>query len=391
MRLESEIRAYLETQLLGQDQIPYLLDTTHADGRHPNNGWVYDADLGFVHAPATLYGNGVMGTNTRTDYELDGARKLVNCIGSDSRIHTYGDSFTHCDQVNDGETWQEVLASHLQEPIRNYGVGAYSVYQSYLRMKKLRDAGNTAPYVVLNIYEDDHYRNLLWRGLNVSARKLDPPRPKPPFHPFRPYLTVNVGGDTFLEHENIAQDAEDLNMLSDLDSLVSRFGNHPAVQLALAKQNKSRHSLDYLHNAAEILGLTVPEGAEENMGNSVTSVFTEAALFSTIKVLEMVDDFCKRNNIELAIVLSYSSRTILSVLEGVDRFDHCFVQWIKRRGNPVIDMIQAFRSEFEYSTLGAEVFLEPYFIGHHSPAGNAFTARSMMNFVIDWMDPKPFI
>ena len=29
--------------------------------------------------------------------------------------------------MNDGETWQEYLAAHLREPIRNYGVGGYSV------------------------------------------------------------------------------------------------------------------------------------------------------------------------------------------------------------------------------------------------------------------------
>jgi len=34
-----------------------------------------------------------------------------------------GDSFTHCDQVSDGETWQEFLASHIREPVKNFGVG----------------------------------------------------------------------------------------------------------------------------------------------------------------------------------------------------------------------------------------------------------------------------
>jgi len=50
------------------------------------------------------------------------------------RINTYGDSFTQCHQVSDHETWQKIPAAHLQEPIRNYGIGGWSVYQAYLRM-----------------------------------------------------------------------------------------------------------------------------------------------------------------------------------------------------------------------------------------------------------------
>lgn len=62
-----------------------------------------------------------------------GARKMQAYADRPCRINSYGDSFTSCEQVSDGETWQEVLARHLCEPVRNYGIGGYSVYQSYLR------------------------------------------------------------------------------------------------------------------------------------------------------------------------------------------------------------------------------------------------------------------
>ena len=54
--------------------------------------------------------------------------------GRPCRINTYGDSFTQCHQVSDAETWQEYLAGHLGEPIRNFGMGGYGVYQAYRRM-----------------------------------------------------------------------------------------------------------------------------------------------------------------------------------------------------------------------------------------------------------------
>ena len=59
----------------------------------------------------------------------EGERLLSNYSEKKCRINTYGDSYTMCHQVSDHETWQEVLAAHIQEPIRNFGIGGWSVYQ----------------------------------------------------------------------------------------------------------------------------------------------------------------------------------------------------------------------------------------------------------------------
>ena len=56
-----------------------------------------------------------------------------------------GDSFTHCDQVSDGETWQEFLASHIREPVKNFGVGGYSVFQAVKRMERVQAGTDTKP------------------------------------------------------------------------------------------------------------------------------------------------------------------------------------------------------------------------------------------------------
>jgi hypothetical protein len=69
-------------------------------------------------------------------------RQCHRALGRACRVHTYGDSFTHCDQVSDGETWQEFLAAHLQEPVKNFGVGGYSVFQVRKVSSWLRSWGN---------------------------------------------------------------------------------------------------------------------------------------------------------------------------------------------------------------------------------------------------------
>ena len=380
--MEAETRAYLETLLPTGEELQRLVAGTGPDGVHPNRGWVYDAELGSVHVPSILSGNGVNGANTFYDYEEDGARKLINCPDRPCRVHTYGDSFTHCDQVSDGETWQEYLAAHLREPLRNYGVGGYSVYQAYRRMRKVRDAGGRAEYIVLNIFDDDHYRNLIsWSrpsrtgpgGLSMT----------------RPHLRVDVRAKTCVERDNPIATADDLSKLRDLDFVFAEFGQDPLVYLAVATDSGGERSLAYLEKACERFGLTVPAGAADDIGAAVEAVFTEAALFSTRYVVELVERFCADDGIELIFVLSYRQASIRSVLDGGERFDQGFVDWLKRRSHPVVDMCESFKTEFEHSTFDLDTFVNRYYNSHHTPLGNAFTAWAMMDEVVNWLDPKP--
>jgi hypothetical protein len=48
-------------------------------------------------------------------------------------MSAYGDSFTHCDQVRNAETWETYLAEYLKGDVYNFGVGGYGTDQAYLR------------------------------------------------------------------------------------------------------------------------------------------------------------------------------------------------------------------------------------------------------------------
>jgi hypothetical protein len=52
------------------------------------------------------------------------------------RIASFGDSFTHGDEVKNEETWQEVMSSLGEDlEVMNFGVPAYGLDQAYLRYK----------------------------------------------------------------------------------------------------------------------------------------------------------------------------------------------------------------------------------------------------------------
>lgn len=86
-----------------------------------------DPELGYVLKDSMLP-DGLDGCYTLLRYLPGRERNRVNYAGEPCRINTYGDSFTQCAQVSDGETWQEYLAAHFGEPMRNFGVGGYGVY-----------------------------------------------------------------------------------------------------------------------------------------------------------------------------------------------------------------------------------------------------------------------
>src|SRR5262245_41916441 len=120
----------------------------------------FDSELGYVLGNY-LPSDGVDGSATLSTIQANGARTSFAYAGKKCRINTYGDSFTQCHQVSDAETWQEYLAGHLGEPIRNFGMGGYGVYQAYRRMVREERTDHGAEYVIFYVWGDDHIRSLL--------------------------------------------------------------------------------------------------------------------------------------------------------------------------------------------------------------------------------------
>lgn len=48
-------------------------------------------------------------------------------------LSTYGDSYTHSDEVEDNQTWQTFLSAEIQSDVYNFGVGGFCTGQAYLR------------------------------------------------------------------------------------------------------------------------------------------------------------------------------------------------------------------------------------------------------------------
>ena len=68
-------------------------------------------------------------------------------------------------------------------------------------------------------------------------------------------------------------------------------------------------------------------------------------------------------------------------------FDQNFVDFLKDKPYPVIDMRDIFAADYRNYNIDIHTYLNRYYNGHHSPAGNFFTAWSIKKRIVEWLSP----
>ena len=379
--LSDEARDYLKSIMPTREMVDHFARRHDADAEVPvdlggimcnNAKSTYDAELGWVLCDG-FRGGSVDGSRGFYAYDpADGARRVVNFPDRACRVHTYGNSFTHCDQVSDGETWQEFLAAHLQEPIRNYGIGGYSVYQAYRRMR-VTEASHPAEYIILNVWDDDHFRNLdAWRSIRMGRQGRFT----------LPHLRVNLDAQSCEERENLCQTADALYKLCDEAWLWETFANDPVLNAVMARRGHGDG-----RSAAAAFGAS--DLANSGSDAVVYQAQTEAALFATRSVIEKTAAFCEANGTKLLVLLSFSRRSVKQALKNERLFDQTFLDWLSATDYNWLDLRDAFREDFARHKVGVDAYLDPLYIGHHTPKGNFLFAWALKDRIVDWLDEKP--
>jgi hypothetical protein len=313
-------------------------------------------------------------------------RITINYRDRPCRINTYGNSFTQCHQVSDGETWQEALAAHLQEPVRNFGVGGWSVYQAYLRMLKEEQVA-PADYIIFNIYDDDHFRNLdSWRSIRI-------PRHPQFIEPTLPHVAVNLQDRRFEEQPNPCPTPKSVFNLTDLDWVENRFKNDFVLQIMLAHANSpvANDSQKYLAllKLATTIGIVRRSDTAANFSEAANEMFARAAFFATEQIIEKVEAYAAKAKKRVLYVLSYPATYLARSIGEQIRYDHDFLDFMRKRGFPVVDLAEAHKADFTRYKGDLKDYLAQYFIGHYNPRGNFFCANAIMPKLVEMIEPKP--
>jgi hypothetical protein len=136
-------------------------------------------------------------------------------------------------------------------------------------------------------------------------------------------------------------------------------------------------------------GLTDRRTGDGDASARIRTLHTEAALFASQNVIDWAEQFTAKKGQKLMVVLSFGRQNVAADLEGLPRFDQSFLDWLKKKPFPVVDMRDAFRAEFKQMKIDVKSYLNRYYIGHHSSAGNFFTAQTLTEPMLQWLAPPP--
>ena len=335
--------------------------------------------------------DGIDRSSTISTSWSNGMRTAHAYVDKPCRINTYGNSFTLCHQVSDSETWQEYLAGHLGEPIRNFGMGGFGVYQAYRRMIREERTEHGAKYLIFYIWGDDHVRSLL-RCRHAAIYPWWNDDGGRAFHNnFWANIEMNLQTGQLEEHENLLPTPDSVYKMTDADWTVQALKDDLALNMMMyARGNVSDVDMKAVRKLAEHLRFESSELANAQPPRDVIDQLLNRYAFAATKViLNKAKAFADQNNKKLLVVLFDPSRVMKPLVEGKPRYDQTIVDFLREKEFRFFDMNLVHVEDYKQFKIPFDQYTKRYFIGHYSPAGNHFFAYAIRNTVIDWLEPKP--
>ena len=375
-----------------KDNIP---DTEEIDVFLNESGWVkFDPITGYI-LDSCLRHDGIDNSYTMVTSQANGARTSLMYNDLPCRINTYGDSFTQASQVSNGETWQEYLAAHLGEPIRNYGVGGLGVYQAYRRMLREESTESRAEYNILYIWGDDHIRSLLRcrymliKDWHVSHYKTSGKGKV--FHGnFWANIEMNLKTGEFKENNSLIQDSDDMHKMTDADWMVDNLQDDLALQMYLFKLHKiNKIDVKPLKKLSKCLGLDIDLDNKSTLHQNVTLLLDEYGFAATKYIIDRSNEYAQANDKKLMIILFDPYKVTKTLIDGGVRFDQTIVDYLEEEEMCYFDMNVVHAEDYKSFNISVEDYFDRYFIGHYNPAGNHFFAYSIKDMIVEWLNPKP--
>ncbi len=376
-------KSYIETFLPTKTELDIFLNKNGVWGK-------YDSQLGYTLGNS-LPLEGIDSSLNISTTQQGGYRTMYMYANRTCRINTYGNSFTQCQQVSDGETWQEYLAAHLGEPIRNFGVGGYGVYQSYIRLLREERTKNSAKNLIFYIWGDDHVRSLLrcrymairqWNQKNELGMK---------FHGnFWTNIEIDLNNGNFIEKSNPLNTKKLLYKMADKEWMYQNLKDDIALQLLLFKNNEiSDLNISAVIKLSTILKLEINWNDSLNLHKNVVRLLDEYAFAATKHILNKLKVYAKRNDKNLMIVLFDPYQVTNSLIETGTRYDSIIVNYLQSQKFNYFDMNVIHAEDFRRFNLNLRDYYARYLLGHYNPTGNHFFAYSLKDKVVKWLNPKP--
>ena len=326
-------------QYLRETAVPERTIEVFLDDREPT--WAkYDPEVGYTLG-RFMPRDGIDGSSTISTSQDNGQRRGRLYTEQRARINSYGNSFTQCHQVSDGETWQEYLAAHLGEPIRNFGMGGFGVYQAFRRMRRTEIGELGAKYAILYIWGDDHCRSAM-RCRHATTHRWWNDENGRMFHGnFWSNVEMDLDSGQFVERDSILSTPESLYRMCDADFMVEALSDDLMVMLYAMERSGVDGDVEKLDALAASLGIAGIDDSDADTRKASVNALKHAYGFAASRfIVEKVDAFLQEQGKQLMISLLCPTATD-QVLRGGDRYDREFADYLREGGYRVFDMNEA--------------------------------------------------
>jgi hypothetical protein len=365
----------------------------------------FDPELGYI-LHNSLVPWGVGGSRAIETFGPGGARSRFLYAGRKPRINTYGNSFTECTQVSDAETWQEYLAGHFGEPIGNFGVGGYGVYQAYRRMMRVELTADGAEYVIFYVWGDDPARSIMrcrWGQFYPWVDQFDREQNLFSGNPWA-HVEIDLETGSFTEHENPLSTQESLYAMCDPEWMLEHLRDDLALQLAVYAGDPGYGEpgmigeLDRprIERLAEVLDFPFDLGAGSDQRRQAAMLLNRYGQRAAIFIFGKARAFTQSAGKKLLIVLNFTARTdhfrgAVAPWDGVRR-DQEILDHLSASSVPLFDMNEVHQREYGQASGPYHEYLSRYMVGgggHYNPSGNHFFAYAFKDTLLELLDPKP--
>ena len=285
---------------------------------------------------------------------------------------------------------KSILAAHLGEPIQNFGVGGYGVYQAYRRMLRMEATDNGAEYIILYIWGDDHYRSLL-RCRHILIHHWWDHASGQMFHGnFWANLEMDLNTGNFVKKNSQISTQEGLYQMTDSNFMLEATKDDLMLQLSLFN-HVDVDTLDFkkLNTLAEILGVsTIDRNDKERLKTSVSRLRDAYGFAATEYIVKEALNYCQNHQKQM-MVITLCLRVVRQLIVGHKRYDQEIVDFLEGESIQHFDMNLIHAEDYRSFSLSVDDYFSRYFIGHYNPTGNHLFAYSLKDHLVNWLNPKP--
>ncbi|MBL93592.1 MAG: hypothetical protein CMH56_17460 [Myxococcales bacterium] len=276
------------------------------------------------------------------------------------RISTYGDSFTHGDEVKNSETWQAIMeATDSSLEVLNYGVFGFGIDQAYLRYLEEADQYKSKVVLIGFMSENIHRTVSTYRPFYASQTGI--PLSKPRFAVKDDQLSLIPNPMTTIEDYQL--------LLNEPEPTLARLGANDYY----FQRGYRAGALDW-SPTQRLIKILIQKIGNRLVGNHILSEGrynpNSEAFRLTKKILSDFYHKIASDGATPMILIFPTQVDVATHRAGERKVYEPLLQVLAQQGFQYLDMMNAFESAVPVDAL---------FSGdHYSPFGNGLVAKYLM-------------